>query len=79
MGTLFTGHGDCFQTWINMYNKYKLFTYTNDFDCVGIFSKKLNSTWVEVDMVPHSYEYFDKNRTKYINEIRINETLEFNL
>lgn len=78
-GTALTGHGDCFETWINMFNKYKLFTYTNNFDCVGIFSKKLNSIWIDFDMAPHSYEYFEQNRNKYITDIRINENLEFNL
>jgi len=76
-GTVLTAHGDCFQTWINMFNVYKLKTYVNSFDAVGIFFKTLNPKWIDIDLKPYSYQYFAENRNKYIHNIRITEDLNF--
>lgn len=76
-GTALTGHGDCFETWINMYNHYKLYTYSTKDDTVGIFIKKLNPLFVDFNFKNYDYEELNINRQKYIFDLQINDELNF--
>lgn len=76
-GTALSGHGDCFETWLNMCNHYKLYTYSTKDDSVGIFNKKLNPVFIDFDLKNYDYEELNNNRNKYIFDLQINEELNF--
>lgn len=76
-GTALSGHGNCFETWINMHNHYKLYTYSSNNDSVGIFSKKINPVFVDFNFKDYDYDHLNNNRNKYIFDLQINEELNF--
>lgn len=76
-GTLQTGHGDCFQTWLNLYEHYELRTYSNYFDTIGIFYKKINPEFKDTKWKDFTWLEFESNRKKYIYDLQIDEDLNF--
>lgn len=78
-GTSLSGHGDCYELWMNMVSHYKLYTYlSTDNDCVGLFFKKLNPILLDFETKTYNYRIFDQNRKTYIHDLIINDNLEIN-
>lgn len=75
-GTKQTGNGDCYQTWMNLFENYKLKTYSNYYDTIGIFSKKLNSKQIKLELKEFSWSNFENERNKYIYDLQINDDLD---
>jgi hypothetical protein len=70
-GTELSAHGNVFELWMNMYDEYNLSTYIdiNNDDAIGIFKKKLNPNWKDLEFKKYTFEEFWTNRNKYIYDI----------
>lgn len=78
-GTSQSAHGNCFEFWIELVNKYpdKVSTFSGgticgQIDTVGLWFKtdeKVKST--DIKIIDNTYEYFVENHFKYIDNLEL--------